>query len=126
MKAKVMAWLLTWFIFAQSTLISYHKEASFKTEVAYTVDSGYTDQESFQSFQQTYGSAIVKFDSYGASEAELHAVMDNNSVWGFFDPLKLQSKVMARPGLSGSKQVRLRNAHLTSDTFAAPWPKLKV
>lgn len=88
--------------------------------ICQTAGSGYTNQESFQSFQQTYGSAIVKFDIYGASEAELHAVMDNNSVWRFFDPLKLQSKVMARPGLSGSKQIQLRNALLTSDTFAAP------
>ena len=37
MKAKVMAWLLTWFIFAQSTLISYHTEAFVKTESACTV-----------------------------------------------------------------------------------------
>ena len=37
LKAKVMAWLLTWFIFAQSTLISYHTEAFFKTEVDCTV-----------------------------------------------------------------------------------------
>ena len=88
--------------------------------ICQTAGSGYTNQESFQSFQQTYGSAIVKFDNYGASEAELHAVMDNNSVWGFFDPLKLQSKVMAHPGLSGAKEIRLRQALLTSDTFAAP------
>ena len=39
MKAKAMAWLLTWFIVAQSTLISYHTEAFVKTEVACTVDS---------------------------------------------------------------------------------------
>ena len=32
-----MAWLLTWFIFTQSTLISYHAEAFVKTEVACTV-----------------------------------------------------------------------------------------
>ena len=37
MRAKVIAWLLTWFIFAQSTLISYHTEAFVKTEVAWTV-----------------------------------------------------------------------------------------
>ena len=37
MKAKVMAWLLTWFIFAQSTFISYHTEAFVKTEVGCTV-----------------------------------------------------------------------------------------
>ena len=37
LKAKVMAWLLTWFIFAQSTLISYHTEAFVKTEVGCTV-----------------------------------------------------------------------------------------
>ena len=48
--------------------------------ICQSAGSGYTNQESFQSFQQTYGSAIVKFDNYGASEAELHAVMDNNSV----------------------------------------------
>ena len=50
--------------------------------ICQTVGSSYTNQESFQSFQQTYGSAIVKFDNHGVSEAELHAVMDNNSVWG--------------------------------------------
>ena len=32
-----MAWLLTWFIFAQSTLMSYHTEAFVKTEVGCTV-----------------------------------------------------------------------------------------
>ena len=37
LKAKVMAWLLTWFIFTQSTLISYHTEAFVKTEVGCTV-----------------------------------------------------------------------------------------
>ena len=37
LKAKVMAWLLTWFIFIQSTLISYYTEAFVKTEVACTV-----------------------------------------------------------------------------------------
>ena len=37
MKAKVLLWLLTWFIFAQSTLISYHTEAFVKTEVGCTV-----------------------------------------------------------------------------------------
>ena len=37
MKAKVMAWLLTLFIFAQSTIISYHTEAFVKTEVGCTV-----------------------------------------------------------------------------------------
>ena len=37
MKAKVMVWLLTWFIFAQSTLNSYHTEAFVKTEVGCTV-----------------------------------------------------------------------------------------
>ena len=37
MKAKAMAWLLTWFVIAQSTLISYHIEAFVKTEVACTV-----------------------------------------------------------------------------------------
>ena len=37
LKAKVMAWLLTWFIFAQSTLISCHTEAFVKTEVACTL-----------------------------------------------------------------------------------------
>ena len=36
-KPKVIVWLLTWFIFAQSTLISYHTEAFFKTEVDCTV-----------------------------------------------------------------------------------------
>ena len=39
MKAKAMAWLLTWFMIAQSTLISYHTEAFVKTEVACTVGS---------------------------------------------------------------------------------------
>ena len=38
LKAKVMAWLLIWFIFTQSTLISYHTEAFVKTEVGCTVD----------------------------------------------------------------------------------------
>ena len=38
MKAKAMAWLLTWFMIAQSTLISYHTEAFVKTEVACTVN----------------------------------------------------------------------------------------
>ena len=37
MKAKVLLWLLTWFIFAWSTLISYHTEAFVKTEVGCTV-----------------------------------------------------------------------------------------
>ena len=37
MKAKAMAWLLTQFMIAQSTLISFHTEAFFKTEVACTV-----------------------------------------------------------------------------------------
>ena len=37
LKAKVMAWLLTWFISAQNTLISYHTEAFVKTEVGCTV-----------------------------------------------------------------------------------------
>ena len=37
MKAKAMAWLLTWFMIAQITLISYHTEAFVKTEVACTV-----------------------------------------------------------------------------------------
>ena len=37
LKAKVMAWLLTWFIFTQNTLISYHTEAFVKTEVGFTV-----------------------------------------------------------------------------------------
>ena len=37
MKAKAMAWLLTWFMIAQSTLISYHTEAFVKTESACTV-----------------------------------------------------------------------------------------
>ena len=32
-----MVWLLTWFIIAQSTLISYHTEAFVKTEVGCTV-----------------------------------------------------------------------------------------
>ena len=36
LKAKVMAWLLTWFIFAESTLISYHIEASVKIKVGCT------------------------------------------------------------------------------------------
>ena len=36
MKAKAMAWLLTWFMITQSTLISYHTEAFVKTEVACT------------------------------------------------------------------------------------------
>ena len=39
MKSKVIAWLLTWFIFAQSTLISYHTEGFVKTEVGFTVAS---------------------------------------------------------------------------------------
>ena len=38
MKAKAMTWLLTWFMIAQSTLISYHTEAFVKTEVACTVE----------------------------------------------------------------------------------------
>ena len=37
MKAKAMAWLLTWFMMAQITLISYRTEAFVKTEVACTV-----------------------------------------------------------------------------------------
>ena len=37
LKAKAMAWLVTWFMFAQSTLISYHREAFFKTKVDCTV-----------------------------------------------------------------------------------------
>ena len=37
MKTKPMAWLLRWFMIAQSTLISYHTEAFVKTEVACTV-----------------------------------------------------------------------------------------
>ena len=37
LKARAMAWLLTWFMFAQSTLISYHTEAFVKTEVGCTV-----------------------------------------------------------------------------------------
>ena len=37
MKAKAMAWLLTWFMIAQSTLILYHTEAFVKTESACTV-----------------------------------------------------------------------------------------
>ena len=40
MKAKAMAWLLAWFMIAQSTLISYHTEAFVKTEVACTVATG--------------------------------------------------------------------------------------
>ena len=36
-KAKVIAWLFIWFIFAQRTLISYHTEVFVKTEVACTV-----------------------------------------------------------------------------------------
>ena len=38
MKAKVLLWLLTGFIFDRSTLISYHTEAFVKTEVGCTVD----------------------------------------------------------------------------------------
>ena len=41
MKAKVLLWLLTWFIFARSTLISYHTEAFVKTEVGCTVSNKY-------------------------------------------------------------------------------------
>ena len=37
MKAKVLLWLSTWFIFARSTLISYYTEAFVKTEVGCTV-----------------------------------------------------------------------------------------
>ena len=37
MKAKVLLWLLTWFIIARSNLISYHTEAFVKTEVGFTV-----------------------------------------------------------------------------------------
>ena len=37
LKARAMKWLLTWFMFAQSTLISYHTEAFVKTEVGCTV-----------------------------------------------------------------------------------------
>ena len=37
-----MAWLLKWFMFAQSTLISYHTEAFVKTEVGCTVDIGFS------------------------------------------------------------------------------------
>ena len=37
LKAKVLAWLLRWFIFAESTLISFHTEAFVKTEVGCTV-----------------------------------------------------------------------------------------
>ena len=37
MKAKVFLWLLTWFIFAQRTLILYNTEAFVKTEVGPTV-----------------------------------------------------------------------------------------
>ena len=37
MKAKAMTWYLTWFMIAQSTLISYHTEAFVKTEVRCTV-----------------------------------------------------------------------------------------
>ena len=36
-KAKAMVWLLTWFMIAQSNLISYHTEAFVKTESACTV-----------------------------------------------------------------------------------------
>ena len=38
MKAKAMAWLLTWFMIAQSTLNSYHSEAFVKTEVVGIID----------------------------------------------------------------------------------------
>ena len=37
LEAKVLEWLLRWFIFAQSTLISFHTEAFVKTEVGCTV-----------------------------------------------------------------------------------------
>ena len=37
MKARAMAWLSMWFMFAQNTLISYHTEAFVKTKVACTV-----------------------------------------------------------------------------------------
>ena len=37
MKANVVVRLFTWFIFAQSTLTSYHTEAFVKTEVGCTV-----------------------------------------------------------------------------------------
>ena len=37
MKARAIALLLTLFMFAQSTLISYHTEAFVKTEVGCTV-----------------------------------------------------------------------------------------
>ena len=39
LKARAMKWLLIWFMFAQSTLISYHIEAFVKTEVGCTVTS---------------------------------------------------------------------------------------
>ena len=39
LKARAMAWLLMWFMFAQSTLISYHSQAFVKTEVGCTVVS---------------------------------------------------------------------------------------
>ena len=35
-KAKIMVWLLMWFMFAQSTLISYHTEVFVKTDVGCT------------------------------------------------------------------------------------------
>ena len=37
LKARAMAWLFMWFMFAQSTLISYHTVAFVKTEVGCTV-----------------------------------------------------------------------------------------
>ena len=54
MKARAIAWLLTLFMFAQSTLISYHTEAFVKTEVGCTVitilASGFKLKDNFYAF----------------------------------------------------------------------------
>ena len=39
LKARAMKWLLTWFMFAQTTLILYHTEAFVKKEVGCTVNT---------------------------------------------------------------------------------------
>ena len=51
----VMAWLLTWFMFAQSTLISYHTEAFVKAEVGCTVNDTKTDKKNLGEIKKSYG-----------------------------------------------------------------------
>ena len=55
-----MAWLLTWFIFRQSTLISYYTEAFVELEVGCTafentVEKGYKQQQYPEQNQVTFG-----------------------------------------------------------------------